>query len=131
MNSSNRYVQLSLLSVTVLLFGMFVFPGVYADEIISITIDLQTILLDGGEVIPLLNTNNIANMSKITISATLPCNSSNVPDLKIIAGVLGNTTDVIDSSSDYVSLRGPFDTCLFEDTIDLTLHQFLQLIEYF
>lgn len=119
MNKSSNYVQLSLLSVTVLLFGMFVFPGVYADEIISITIDLQTILLDGGEIIPLLNTNNIANMSKITLSATLPCNSSNVPDLKIIVGVLGNTTDVIDSSSDYASLRGPFDTCYFEDTVNI------------
>ncbi len=119
MNKSSSYVALSLLSVTVLLFGMFIFPGVYADEIVTITIDLQTILLDADEVIPLLNTNNIANMSKITISATLPCNSSNVPDLKITAGVLGNTTDVIESSSDYASLRGPFDTCYFEDTVDI------------
>lgn len=96
------------------------FVNVYADEIIAVTLDLQTILLDVDEVIPLLNTNNIANMSKVTVSATLPCNSSNVPSLTISAGVLGNTSDVIDSSSDYQSLRGPFDTCYFEDTIDIS-----------
>lgn len=102
---------------------MFVLPDIQAqstDEIIAITLDLQTILLDADEVIPLLNTNNIANMSKVTVSATLPCNSSNVPDLKITGGVLGNTTDIISTSGDYVSLRGPFDTCLFEGTIDVS-----------
>lgn len=94
-------------------------PNVQA-EIVTVSLDLQTILLDSDEVIPLLNTNNISNMSKVTVSATLPCNSSNVPSLKITGGVLGNTTDIISSSGDYVSLRGPFDTCLFEDTVDIS-----------
>ena len=98
----------------------FGFTYAYADEIVAVTVDLQTILLDADEVIPLLNTNNIANMSKVTVSATLPCNSSDVPSLKIIGGILGNTTDIISSSDDYVDLRGPFDTCLFEDTLDVS-----------
>jgi hypothetical protein len=49
----------------------------------------------------LLGTKSVGNMTKLQVSATLPCDGSHVPKLKIIAGSLGNLTGVIDSSSDY------------------------------
>lgn len=92
------------------------FTDVYA-EVVSLTVDVQTILLEPGQVIPLLDTKSVGNMSKLQVSATLPCDGSHVPKLKIIAGSLGNLTDVIDSSSDYGSMTGPFGTCFFSDMI--------------
>ncbi|MBI3259278.1 MAG: hypothetical protein HYZ54_07390, partial [Ignavibacteriae bacterium] len=78
-------------------------------------IDPITILTN--ELIPLLDTSSIGNLTSVSVTANLPCDTSNVPKIKIIAGILGNTTNVIDSSSDYTNSKGPRDTCVFTDSI--------------
>lgn len=113
MNSKSIIVLISVaFSITTILS----LPHVYAD-VVSVTVDLQTILLEPNQIIPLLDTKSVGNMSKLQISATLPCESNNTPKLKIFAGALGELVSVIDSSSDYKNLRGPFNTCYYEDTI--------------
>ncbi len=113
----NRKSIIALISTVFSFVIILSFSNAYAQEIVSITIDLQTILLEPNQVIPLLDTKSVGNMTKLQISATLPCESNNTPKLKIFAGVLGNLVSVIDSSSDYKNLRGPFDTCYYEGTI--------------
>ncbi len=115
MNRSNSYVQLSLLSVTVLLFGMFVFPGVYA-ETVSITTSISPITILFDEFISLLDTSVTGNLTSVSVTANLPCDSNNTPLLTIVAGILGDTTNIIDSSSDFIG-NGPRDTCIFRDNI--------------
>ncbi len=115
MNRSNSYVQLSLLSVTVLLFGMFVFSNVYA-ETVSITTQISPITILFDEFISLLDTSVTGNLTSVSVTANLPCDSSNTPLLTIVAGILGDTTNIIDSSSDFIG-NGPRDTCVFRDNI--------------
>ena len=88
-----------------------------AQEKVAITTNIDPITILTNEIIPLLDTSSIGNLTSISVTTNLPCDTSNVPKLKIIAGILGNTTNVIDSSSDYTNNKGPIDTCVFTDKI--------------
>ncbi len=112
----NQKSIVALTSVAFSIIAILSIHDVYA-EVVSLTVDVQTILLEPGQVIPLLDTKSVGNMTKLQVSATLPCDASNVPKLKIFAGALGKLVSVIDSSSDYKNFRGPFNTCYYEDTI--------------
>ena len=90
---------------------------VNANQTVAITTNIDPITILTNELIPLLDTSTIGNLTSLSVTANLPCDSSNVPTLKIIAGILDNTTNVIDASSDYTNNKGPRDTCLFTDKI--------------
>jgi len=88
-----------------------------ANQTVAITTTIDPITILTNELMPLLDTSAIGNLTSLTVTTNLPCDTSNVPKLKIIAGILSNTTNVIDSSSDYTNNKGPRDTCLFTDKI--------------
>lgn len=87
------------------------------NQTVAITTTIDPITILTNELMSLLDTSAIGNLTSLTVTTNLPCDSSNVPKVKIIAGILGNTTNVIDSSTDYTNNKGPRDTCVFTDKI--------------
>lgn len=87
-------------------------------EAISSTVALPSVLIGSNEVLPLLDTRSSGDMESLSVTATLPCDSSNNPEVDIIAGEIGDTVNVISGSADYTQLDGPNLTCLFEGKID-------------
>lgn len=122
MKNYNFILLILLFSVTISASTLFAIKDGYAltnpaNQTVAITTQIFPITILTNELMPLLDTSAIGNLTALTVTANLPCDTSNVPTLKIIAGILGNTTNVIDSSADYTNNKGPRDTCVFTDKI--------------
>jgi hypothetical protein len=88
-------------------------------EIVAITIPVDDVSLSPNESMVVLDTTGVGTLELISATANLPC-TSNVPDLKIVGGIFGNTTSIIDSSADYTGYSGPNFTCIFQDNKNST-----------
>ena len=86
-------------------------------EIYTETFGLPETFLQTDEIFMLFDTTNIANMSKVTVTANLPCSSSDDPRFKVAVGTLGNSTNIIDSSLQSLNYTGPLGSCTYSGTV--------------
>jgi len=90
------------------------FPGM---ELYTETFALPKTFLTTDEIFMLFDTTNIANMSKVTVTANLPCSPSDDPRFKIAVGTLGNFTNIIESSAQSLNYAGPLGSCTYSSTV--------------
>jgi len=94
--------------------------GTSSSSVIAISIPVDDVTLNPGEILPLLDTTGTGSINLVSVLANLPC-TSNIPDVIIKAGILGaNVTNVIESLTDYTGYSGPNGTCLFRDMSNST-----------
>ena len=86
-------------------------------EIYTETFGLPETFLQTDEIFMLFDTTNIANMSKVTITANLPCSVSDDPRFKVAVGTFGNYTNIIDSSAQSLNYTGPLGSCIYSGTV--------------
>ncbi len=86
-------------------------------EIYTETFGLPETFLRTDEIFMLFDTTNIANMSKVTVTANLPCSSSDEPRFKVAVGTLSNSTNIIDSSVQSLNYAGPGGSCTYSGTV--------------
>lgn len=83
-------------------------------EISAITIPVDDVTLSPNQSMVVLDTTGVGTLELISVTANLPCTSS-APNLKILGGIFGNTTNIINTSADYTGYDGPNFTCIFRD----------------
>jgi len=87
-------------------------------ERVSVTVNLDDIYLENGEVMVLLDTTGSGTLSTVHVAANLPCNEEGVPLFNVVAGVAGgDLSGVITNATDNTGFNGPYETCVFHDTV--------------
>ena len=87
-------------------------------ERVSVTVALDELYLDNGEVIVLLDTTGSGTLSSVHVTANLPCDYDGAPLFNVEAGSLdGSLSGVLTEAADNTGFDGPYETCVFSDTV--------------
>lgn len=87
-------------------------------ERVSVTVALDEIYLENGEVIVLLDTTGSGTLSTVHVTANLPCDYEGAPLFNVEAGVNGvSLSGVLTEAADNTGFNGPSETCVFRDTV--------------
>jgi len=91
---------------------------VHPIERVSVTVNLDDIKLKTGEVMVLLDTTGSGTLSTVHVAANLPCDNTETPQVRIVAGVAGGAlSGVIADNTSFTTFFGPDKTCVFHATV--------------
>ena len=118
--TENKFLTM-IAAISMLSFALLMPYDIQAQpsDTVTMTTHISPQTISEGESILLLDTSSIANMTVTSVNAHLPCDSNNTPLTKIVAGLIGDTTNVISSSNDLLG-QGLEGMCLYHNSINAT-----------